>query len=788
MAMHTTIPQPKTYGALGNLPLLDTQKPVQSIVRIAEEMGPIFRLELPGRKLILIWGYELVAEACDESRFEKHISKALQYVTPIGGDGLFTSETSNPNWQKAHNILLPSFSQSAMRGYHDMMVDIAMQLVQKWLRFNPDDTVDVTEDMTRLTLDTIGLCGFNYRFNSFYREQSHPFVQHMVSALGESMNKLNRPAVQDMFMISAKRRMERNLEEMFRLVDHLIAERRAHPEMNGGDLMSHMLEGKDPTTGEMLSDENIRYQINTFLIAGHETTSGLLSFALFYLMKNREMMDMAYAEVDRVLTTPVPTYSQVRELKYVRMVLNETLRLWPTAPAFSLKAKEDTMLDGKYFFEKGSSVMVLIPNLHRDRSVWGDDVDQFRPERFANPSHIPQHAYKPFGNGVRACIGQQFALQEATLVLGLLLKHFEFVDSLHYELDVKETLTLKPDHFHITVRTRGGREAVSFMSGNSSANSESAGETRLAVGANAQGTPLYILFGSNMGTAEGIARKLGDQARKLGFQSAVMSMDQAIEHFPTGNTVIIISASYNGRPPANARKFMKWLDQVEDGSLQGLRYAVFGCGDRNWPDTYQSIPETIDRELAAKAATRMSAIGAADASGEFEPMLDAWFERIWPDVFAALGLEYAQDVSSEHSALTIELAADVPQSSGAVRRNDRDTVEKVLQRFGLERDTWIVVSGDPMKHGHLPIGQTIRAQDLLAEYVDLQAIATSPQLRELASYTVCPPHRDELTALSESKSMGKLSLTDLILKYEACELPFARFVELLPPLRIGSVS
>ena len=99
------------------------------------------------------------------------------------GRGLFTSETADPNWRKAHNVLLPAFSMDAMRGYYPRMLDIAVQLMQKWERLNPDDTVDVPADMTRLTLDTIALCGFNYRFNSFYRDTPHPFVVAMLGTL-----------------------------------------------------------------------------------------------------------------------------------------------------------------------------------------------------------------------------------------------------------------------------------------------------------------------------------------------------------------------------------------------------------------------------------------------------------------------------------------------------------------------------------------------------------------------------------------------------------------------------
>lgn len=161
---------------------------------------------------------------------------------------------------------------------------------------------------------------------------------------------------------------------------------------------------------QRLDDENIRYQIITFLIAGHETTSGLLSFAIYFLMNNPEKLKKAQQEVDEVLGDEVPDYKQVKKLKYVRMVLNEALRLWPTAPAFSVYAKEDTTLNGKYNVKKDEVFTLLIPELHRDPSVWGEDVESFIPERFEDPVSIPYHAYKPFGNGQRACIGQSSLL------------------------------------------------------------------------------------------------------------------------------------------------------------------------------------------------------------------------------------------------------------------------------------------------------------------------------------------------------------------------------------------
>lgn len=127
-----------------------------------------------------------------------------------------------------------------------MMLDLAVQLIQKWSRLNPDESVEVPEDMTRLTLDTIGLCGFNYRFNSFYRDQPHPFVTSMTRALDEAMGQLQRLNLQNKLMLSKKKQFKNDIETMFSLVDSIIQERKTLGNQGEEDLLARMLEGKDP--------------------------------------------------------------------------------------------------------------------------------------------------------------------------------------------------------------------------------------------------------------------------------------------------------------------------------------------------------------------------------------------------------------------------------------------------------------------------------------------------------------------------------------------------------------
>src|SRR5260221_4820028 len=306
---------------------------------LTRRYGPIFQLPGAGPRTLVLASFALVDEICDDRRFDKSVGGGLGAMRDLLGDGLFTADTANPNWRKAHAILMPTFSTRAMKDYMPQMLDLAEQLMLKWQRLNAGEQIDVHGDMTRLTLDTIGLCGFGYRFNSFYRTDQHPFVYAMVDSLERGQRRAYHMAAADLAADEA--RGQQDAEVMNTLVDTVIQERRA-----GGpdalathhDLLSYMLTGTDRQTGEHLDDTNIRYQILTFMIAGHETTSGALSFVLYELLKHPDVLARAYEEGERVLgadLSAAPTYEQVRELAYVSQILKEALRLWPTAPAFS---------------------------------------------------------------------------------------------------------------------------------------------------------------------------------------------------------------------------------------------------------------------------------------------------------------------------------------------------------------------------------------------------------------------------------------------------------------------
>ncbi|MFJ2724263.1 cytochrome P450 [Streptomyces collinus] len=449
---------PRRVPLLGDVLGVDRRRPLQDSMRFARELGPVFRRRVFGNEFVFLWGSRLVADLSDESRFAKHVGLGVANLRPVAGDGLFTAYNHEPNWQLAHDVLAPGFSREAMEGYHGMMLAVAARLTGHWDReLAAGRPVDVPGDMTKLTLETIARTGFGHDFGSFERDRPHPFVRAMVGTLtyAQRLNSVPVPLA-PLLLRGPARRNAADIAHLNRTVDGLVAARRRSGG-GDGDLLDRMLATAHPKTGERLSAENVRKQVITFLVAGHETTSGALSFALYYLARHPEVAARARAEVDRVWGDAAePGYDQVAKLRYVRRVLDESLRLWPTAPAYAREARQDTVLAGEHPMRRGAWALVLLPMLHRDREVWGEDAERFDPDRFEAGAvrGRPPHTFKPFGTGARACIGRQFALHEATLVLGLLLRRYDLRPEPGYRLRVTERLTVMPEGLRLRLERR----------------------------------------------------------------------------------------------------------------------------------------------------------------------------------------------------------------------------------------------------------------------------------------------------------------------------------------------
>ncbi|MEM6439831.1 MAG: cytochrome P450, partial [Pseudomonadota bacterium] len=573
---------------------------------------------------------------------------------------------------------------------------------------------------------------------------------------------------------------------------------------------------------------------------------GLMSFTLYYLLHHTDVLEKASEEVDRVLGRDIsvePSLKQVNQLTYVQQILLEALRLWPTAPAFSVYPYEDEVIGGGYPIGKRNFVTILTLMLHRDPSVWGPDAEKFDPENFSREAVAarPSHAYKPFGNGQRACIGRQFAMQEATLVLGMILQRFELVDHETYQLKIKESLSIKPDGFRMKVRMRDDVVRGKLVS--AGAGDDAAGASGLAEAASrpTHGTPALVLYGSNLGTTEDFARSLAREAEVKGFETTLGTLDDYVGKLPKQGAVMIACASYNGQPPDNAAAFVEWLQSAEPGAASGVRYALLGCGHADWAATFQATPRAIDEGLERLGATRLAPRLEADAREDIDTAVDGWIAALWPQVAEGLGLSddlaggagaaplYQVEFLDEtaDAALVVEsgaqpldvlvnrelqnvevsgrstrhievrLAEGMSYRTGdhlcVVPRNDEALVQRVERRFGLAPQTQVKLSTGAGGHAQLPTGRPISTHRLLTDFLELQSVASRKQVETLARFTECPHAKPQLAALAgdayrEQVFARRLSVLDLLEKFPACEAPFGVYLETCPMLALRCYS
>ncbi|GIE82774.1 NADPH--cytochrome P450 reductase [Actinoplanes philippinensis] len=829
--MSAAIPTPRGLPIVGN----GLQVPVEGTHRFfadlaAQHPDGIYRLNLAGRHVVFVHDPDLVAEVCDESRFLKPIDPPLAHVRDFAGDGLFTARDGEEVWGQAHRILLPAFSQRSMKAYFPQMLEIAENLVAAW---SGRSEVDVSDDMTRLALDTITLAGFGQRFRSFEQAELHPFLQAMGSALTEAMNRTRQLPMVTGLKKRADAAYKSDIAVMQDTVDEVIRARRASGE-KVNDLLGLMLEASDPLTGARLSDENIRNQVLTFLIAGHETTSGTLSFALHHLMRNPHVLAQAYAEVDRILPgDTVPTYELIMKLDVIPRILDETLRLHSPITAIGLASREATTLGGRWEIPAGQKIAVLLKPLHTHPSAWSDpetfDIDRWLPENKAQ--HHP-HAYKPFGNGERACIGRQFALTEARLALAMLLQRLAIADPAGHQLRIKQTLTIKPDGFRLRVRPRLAHERLSF--------GEAVAETSETAEVHASGVRLRVAYGSNLGTSEDLAQQIADRARRSGFDVTVQTLDDLAADLPAEGLLAVVTSSYNGKAPDNAQAFDE-LD-IPAGALDQVRFAVLGNGNTQWA-TYQAYPRRVFGKLAAAGARPLVERGETDAAGDFDGMAQSWLNGLWSALAtefgatsqAGSGPRYSVEVLGDDQirpavvsaqahpvmvmsadelvgdpaglwdfsreaprpgvkAITVQLPEGVTYSAGdhlaVYAKNAPDLVDWALHTLRVSRDLVIRLGQNGERPTGLPIGVPVTAGLLLTDFVELQEPATRGQIEALAQHTECPWTTRQLTAWTTSPDLyadeilaKRVSVLSLLERFPAVELPFAVFLELVGTIR-----
>ncbi|MGV7352566.1 cytochrome P450 [Mycobacterium kansasii] len=434
------------FPVLGDLSTIGFDKPVQQVTDQLRQLGSGMIEQPIGRQpVIFVADPALIDDVNNETHWEKHVGPSLNRLRSTLGDGLFTAYNDEPNWRKAHNIMTPLFTKAAMKRYHDDMLNAVRELLDAWtVRSRVKGWITVPADANRLTIEMIARTAIGHSFNdlSDVRQRESPFVAMLLRELAYADRHTE---------VSQQRKAQHNTdkEEMSRHVARVISERRLNPPGATTDVLDALMNSPDPDTGEQLDNNTAINEILTLLIVGSETSANTIAFALHLLATHPDVAAQARAEIDE--HWPEPGYpninvDDVNKLRYLRCIVDETLRLWPAAPGYFRQARHDTTIgNGKHHFQAGDWVFVHLIAAHRF-ATWGPDATEFNPNRFLpeNLRKLPPRTYKPFGTGPRACLGRQFAVHEILLTLASVLHQFELETIPGYKLSASEAMTLKP--------------------------------------------------------------------------------------------------------------------------------------------------------------------------------------------------------------------------------------------------------------------------------------------------------------------------------------------------------
>ncbi len=425
----TEVPRIKGFPLVGNLPQFQ-RRPLATLLEAAREGGDVARIELASERFYLLSNPEHVRHVLQEN--PRNYVKGYDKVTVLLGNGLVLSEGAF--WRKQRRLMQPAFHRKRLAGFAEAMVEETATMLDGWeARASAGVPFDVAMEMTLLTQRII----VKTMFGGDVGEEGERIARAFETALKGIDTRFLIPLWMTRLPLPANRRFERALSTIDEAVQRIIRERRRKGQGDGDDLLGMLMGARDEETGEGMSDRQIRDEVTTIYLAGHETTAVTLAWAWYLLSKSPGIARGVREEVGRVLGDRTPGIEDLKDLTYTRTVLDETLRLYPAAWMVSRKAVGEDEIGG-YPIPAGQKIILSPYVTHRREELWpnpkGFDPDRFTP---GNGDGRPRFAYFPFGGGPRLCIGQNFALMEATLVVAMVMQR--------YRLDLVPGRTVAPN-------------------------------------------------------------------------------------------------------------------------------------------------------------------------------------------------------------------------------------------------------------------------------------------------------------------------------------------------------
>lgn len=409
---------------------------------LLNKYGDLISLSLPFIRLAIAANPEYTKHILMDN--QRNYTKSLAYdvLKVLLGNGLLTSE--GDFWRKQRRLIAPAFHRKKLEILTQLMVERADQVVHKFEKFaDSPEAHDMSEEMTALTLDIISRAMFSSGV-----EDKASMVSEQITLLNQySIEKINQPIRLPASFPTPFNMKERRAMKLLDEVIYDIINTRRKEGVSKDDLLSMLLDARDEDTGEAMDDKQLRDEVMTIFVAGNETSANALAWTLYLLSQHPEAETKMVAEIEEKLDSGAPLdFQNIMQFNYVRMVIEESMRIYPPAWSIGRRAIEEDTL-GNYRIDPGTNVLIPIIYFHHSEKYW-TEPKRFIPERFApeKRGEIDRFVYFPFGGGPRTCIGNSFALVEMQIVLIKLYQHYHFRLKDGFKVQTDPLITLRPKY------------------------------------------------------------------------------------------------------------------------------------------------------------------------------------------------------------------------------------------------------------------------------------------------------------------------------------------------------
>ncbi|MBU9721696.1 cytochrome P450 [Bacillus alkalicola] len=431
-------PGPKEKFLTGSLHAFQSN-PLKFLTSLTEKCGSVSKFRLgPFQRVYLVNDTDLIKEILVTKQQSFIKSRDIQSLKSIVGNGLLTSEKGFH--LKQRRIIQPAFKKTHITMYAQDMIDTTDKYISSW---SSNTERLVSDDMMDIALGIISKTMFSMEFDKGATVIGGPMEEVMKSAVRRMRSIFPLPL---WIPVKKNRKYKQAVKELDKVLFGLIGERK-ETAMEHEDLLGVLMRAKDETNGLGMEDDQLRDELMTIFLAGHETTANALTWTLYLLSQHLEIQDTLFEEIASITGEGPVKPEHFSKMTYTQNVISESLRLYPPAYVIGRQADEDTDISG-YHIKKGDMILISQYVMQRNPKYY-EDPNTFIPERFNNNfiKTIPEFAYFPFGGGPRVCIGNHFAFMEAVLVLACLVKQFKFSPPKEpQKMKAQPLITLRPKY------------------------------------------------------------------------------------------------------------------------------------------------------------------------------------------------------------------------------------------------------------------------------------------------------------------------------------------------------